>query len=211
MNLPTELNDRTIVDYLRRHTAATIVDLVEYTGVTATAVRQRLTRLMEQDLVARAAESAGRGRPTHRYSLTPTGVRSGGNNYGPLVQVLWDEIREIRDPEIRRGLLRRVSDRLADAYRGQMQGETVKERMAEIARLMASQNVPFEYQESESDKLPVLTALACPYPDLAEHDRGICAMENMLLSNVLGESMRLSSCRLDGATCCTFEASGAAG
>lgn len=210
MNLPTELNDRTIVNYLRRHTAATIVDLVEYTGVTATAVRQRLTRLMEQGLVARAAESAGRGRPTHRYSLTPTGVRSGGNNYGPLVQVLWDEIREIRDPEIRRGLLRRVSDRLADAYRGQMQGETVKERMAEIARLMASQNVPFEYQESESDELPVLTALACPYPDLAEHDRGICAMENMLLSNVLGESMRLSSCRLDGATCCTFEASGAA-
>ena len=94
MDLPTELNDRTIVDYLRRHAAATVLDLVDFTGVTATAVRQRLTRLMEQGLVAREAESAGRGRPTHRYSLTPAGIRSGGNNYGPLVQVLWDEIRD---------------------------------------------------------------------------------------------------------------------
>jgi DeoR family suf operon transcriptional repressor len=211
MNDTTELSDQTIVDYLRRHAVATVSDLVEFTGVTATAVRQRLTRLMDHGLIARESEAAGRGRPTHRYSLTPAGIRSGGNNYGPLVQVLWDEIREIRDPEIRRGLLKRVSDRLAESYRGQIQGETVKERMADLARLMASQDVPFEYQESASGELPVLTALACPYPDLAEHDRGVCAMEKMLLSSVLGESMRLSSCRLDGANCCTFEASGAAG
>ena len=210
MNDTTELNDRTIVDYLRRHMAATVVDLVGFTGVTATAVRQRLTRLMEQGLVARASESAGRGRPTHRYSLTPAGIRSGGNNYGPLVQALWDEIREIRDPEVRRGLLKRLSDRMAEGYRDQIQGETVQQRMAELASLMASQEVPFEFQESESGTPPVLTALACPYPDLAEHDRGVCAMEKMLLSSVLGESMRLSSCRLDGASCCTFEASGAA-
>lgn len=211
MNAIPELSDQTIVDYLRRHAAATVGDLVEFTGVTATAVRQRLTRLMEQDLVARQSEAAGRGRPMHRYSLTPAGLRSGGNNYGPLVQALWDEIREIRDPEVRRGLLKRISDRMAESYRGQMQGETLQERMAELASLMASQEVPFEFENSESGTLPVLTALACPYPDLAEHDRGVCAMEKMLLSSVLGESMRLSSCRLDGASCCTFEASGAVG
>src|SRR5688572_7874251 len=122
MNDTTELSDQTIVDYLRRHAVATVSDLVEFTGVTATAVRQRLTRLMDHGLIARESEAAGRGRPTHRYSLTPAGIRSGGNNYGPLVQVLWDEIREIRDPEIRRGLLKRVSDRLAESYRGQIQG-----------------------------------------------------------------------------------------
>ncbi len=73
---------------------------------------------------------------------------------------------------------------------------------------MSGQDLPFEIDESE--ELPVLTALACPYPDLAEQDRGVCAMEKMLLSNVLGEGLKLSSCRLDGANCCTFEASGAA-
>jgi predicted ArsR family transcriptional regulator len=208
MNDATELSDRTIVDYLRRRSVATIGDLVEFTGVTATAVRQRLTRLMEKGFIARESTAAGRGRPMHRYSLTPAGLRSGGTNYDKLAQVLWEEIREVRDPEVRQGLLKRVAERLADVYRDQIHGETLRERMAELAKLMSGQDLPFEIDESE--ELPVLTALACPYPDLAEQDRGVCAMEKMLLSNVLGEGLKLSSCRLDGANCCTFEASGAA-
>ena len=208
MNDTTELSDRTIVDYLRRRSVATIGDLVEFTGVTATAVRQRLTRLMEKGFVARESTAAGRGRPMHRYSLTPAGLRSGGTNYDNLAQVLWEEIREVRDPEVRQGLLKRVAERLADVYRDQIHGETLRERMTELVQLMSGQDLPFEIDESE--ELPVLTALACPYPDLAEQDRGVCAMEKMLLSNVLGEGLKLSSCRLDGANCCTFEASGAA-
>jgi len=208
MNGTSELSDRTIVDYLRRRSVATVGDLVEFTGVTATAVRQRLTRLMEKGFVSRASTAAGRGRPMHRYSLTPAGARSGGTNYDALAQVLWEEIREVQDPKVRQGLLKRISERLAEGYRDQIHGETLRERMSELAKLMSGQALPFELDES--DDLPVLTALACPYPDLAEQDRGVCAMEKMLLSNVLGEGLKLSSCRLDGASCCTFEASGAA-
>jgi predicted ArsR family transcriptional regulator len=203
MSSTTELSDRTIVDYLRRQSAATIADLVEYTGVTATAVRQRLARLMEKGWVGRCSEAAGRGRPMHRYSLTPAGVRSGGTNYDKLAQVLWEEIREVKDADVRQGLLKRISERLADVYRDQIHGKTVRERMSELAELMSGQDLPFELDESEP--LPVLTALACPYPDLAEHDRGVCAMEKMLFSNVLGEGLKLSACRLDGASCCTFQ------
>jgi len=202
-----ELSDRTIVDYLRRRGEATVNDLVEFTSVTATAVRQRLTRLMEQGLVARQSEAAGRGRPMHRYSLTPAGVQSAGNNYDQLAKVLWEEIRAVEDVKVRRGLLQRISTRLGDLYRDEIEGDTVRERMASLARLMSAHELPFEFDESS--KLPVLTALACPYPDLAEHDRGVCAMEKMWLADVLGEGIRLSSCRLDGASCCTFEASGA--
>jgi predicted ArsR family transcriptional regulator len=143
----------------------------------------------------------------HRYSLTPAGVRSGGTNYDLLAQVLWDEVRQIKDPNVRQGLLQRISDRLADAYRARMQGETLRERMAELVELMAGQDLPFELEGSI--ELPVLTALACPYPGLAEQDRSVCAMEKMLFSTVLGEGVKLSACRLDGASCCTFETSGA--
>ena len=110
--------------------------------------------------------------------------------------------------EVRQGLLKRISERLSAVYRDQVVGRTLGERMASLAGLMSRQESPFEVEGSES--LPVLTALACPYPELAEQDRGVCAMERMLFSNVLGEGVRLSACRLDGASCCTFEASGAA-
>lgn len=208
MNGACETSDRMIVDYLRRHSAATIADLVEFTGVTATAVRQRLNRLMDQGLITRQSEIVGRGRPTHRYSLTAEGARTGGNNYDLLAQALWEEIREVRDPEVRKGLLQRIAHRMAEAYRTQIQGETVPERMSELVGLMAGQDMPFELDRS--GELPVLTALGCPYPGLAEQDRGVCAMEKMLFSEVLGEGVRLSGCRLDGANCCTFETSGAA-
>ena len=202
-----EVSDQTIVDFLRRQPSASIGALIEHTGVTATAVRQRLTRLMRNGLVERVAEAAGRGRPSHRYMLTEAGRRSGGTNYDALAQVLWDEIRGMPDPAVRQGLLKRISQRMSELYRGQVVGGTLAERMASLAGLMSRQEVPFEVAGSTS--LPVLTALACPYPDLAERDRSVCAMEKMLLSEVLGENLKLSACRLDGATCCTFEASAA--
>ena len=46
-------------------------------------------------MVARESAAAGRGRPVHRYSLTLLGVRSAGDNYSELAQVLWDEVRSL--------------------------------------------------------------------------------------------------------------------
>ena len=75
--------------------------------------------------------------------------------------------------------------------------------MENLAAIFIERDIPFEVENS--GQLPVLTALACPYPDLAEQDRGVCAMEKMFFSELIGESLRLTECRLDGATCCTFE------
>lgn len=203
------MSDRTIVDFLRREGASTISDLVAFAGVTATAIRQRLNRLMEQGLVAREAEAAGRGRPTHKYSLTAAGSRLGGDNYEDLVSVLWSEIRAVKDPDVRHGLLKRVVGRLADTYRNQIVGSGLRERMESLVGLMAKRDVNFEVNTSADGQLPVLTALACPYPELAEQDRSVCSMEKMLFSEILGEGVRLSVCRLDGENCCTFESSAA--
>ena len=77
------------------------------------------------------------------------------------------------------------------------------EKMESVAGLFGDRDVPFDVDTSGD--LPVLTALACPYPELAEQDRSICALERMLFSEILGENIRLTNCRLDGVNCCTFE------
>ena len=74
--------------------------------------------------------------------------------------------------------------------------------MQSVSALMAERNVPFTV--TQNGALPVLTANACPYPELAEQDRGICSVEKMLFSELIGENVRLSDCRLDGASCCHF-------
>ena len=119
-----------------------------------------------------------------------------------MASVLWEEIKSVEDPAIRRGLLKRIAGRLAERYRNEVGGETLHERMNSLAGLMGEREIPF--QVDQSGGLPVLSALACPYPDLAKRDRGVCTMEKMMLSEILGENVRLSECRLDGAACCTF-------
>ncbi len=202
MSTQTETSDKAVLDFLRREGAVTISALVAEMGVTATAVRQRLQRLAADGLIERHTERKGRGRPNHRYSLTEKGERTAGTNFGDMASVLWDEIKSVEDPAIRRGLLKRIASRLAERYRSQVGGNTLGERMAMLAGVMSERDVPFKVEHA--DALPVLSALACPYPELARRDRGVCTMEKMMLSEILGENVRLSECRLDGATCCTF-------
>lgn len=187
---------------LRRNGAVTISALVTEMGVTATAVRQRLRRLMDAGLIERRTERKNRGRPNHKYSLTEKGERASGTNFADMAIVLWEEVKSVEDPAIRRGLLKRIAGRLVDRYRDRVSGETLGERMTSLASLMGEREIPFEVESS--GELPVLTALACPYPELAKLDRSVCTMEKLMLSEMLGENVRLTECRLDGANCCTF-------
>ncbi len=193
--------DRELVDVMRRLDGASIHELGDALSVTATAVRQRLNRLMADGLVDRKLVREGRGRPSHHYALTTKGNEAAGTNYNDLVAVLWQEVRAIDDRAIRAGLLKRLASRLAERT-GKVEGDTLAEKMQTVAGLMAEREVPF--QVSMTNGLPVLTALACPYPELAETDRSICSVEKMLFSEMLGERVRLTDCRLEGATCCTF-------
>lgn len=198
-------SDVGLLDLLRKRQQMSIAELSDAMQVTATAVRQRLTRLMGQGLVQRKTVRVGRGRPGHRYELTEAGLRQSGSNFVDLAVALWQEIRAIADPQVRRGLLERIARRLAQEYAGKIHGETVEQRMQSLAELLTERRMPFEVEYR--NELPVLQAHACPYPGLAEQDRGICAVEKMLFAELIGGQLKLDQCRLDGASCCTFEAS----
>lgn len=202
MGMQTESADQQMLDYIRQHGAVTISALVAEMGVTATAVRQRIQRLIAEGLIERQAERKGRGRPNHRYSLTEKGVRNAGNNFADIASVLWAELKSVEDPAVRRGLLRRIAERLVDRYRNEITGNTVEERMKSLADLMGERDIPFLVSSDEQS--PTFTALACPYPDLAKGDRGVCTMEKLMFSELLGENLKLMECRLDGGKCCSF-------
>lgn len=200
-----ETSDEQVLALLRRAGSLGVLDLVRQTGVTATAVRQRLTRLMTLGLVEREVLRRDRGRPGHGYRLTEKGRRQLGDNFADLAGVLWEEIRSVPDGDVRRGLLQRLARGMARLYEREMQGGSLLERMQSLKRVFGLRGVELEVAPDAS--LPVLTVLDCPYPDLAEKDRGVCAMERMLFTELLGEQVRLSGCRLDGQACCEFQAS----
>jgi predicted ArsR family transcriptional regulator len=172
--------------------------------VTPTAIRQRLTRLSGQDLITREAKRNGRGRPRHLYQLTDKGIRLTGSNFTDLALVLWREMTAIEDAQLRQELLPRVAKALASQYAGQVAGSTTTDRMKSLGDLLGKRRIPTSV-ENGSQK-PTLTTHACPYPNLSERDESVCQMEQMLFSELLGERVSLTSCRLDGACECRFQA-----
>ncbi|MDX1963479.1 MAG: winged helix DNA-binding protein [Pirellulales bacterium] len=232
-----ESSDAGLICLLRNQGPQSISQISQSMNVTATAVRQRLARLMSLGLIVRKPWKAPRGRPGHHYTLTEEGLRSGSNNFADLTIVIWQEIRDIRDPQIRTGLLQRLAQRFAKEYAPRVQGSSLRERLESIARIFTEKSIPFNVETAtfespsknnvistsdpdnkvsgtnsasltpNSSALPILTAHACPYPALAEQDRGICAVENLMLSELVGQRMKLTECRLDGGACCRFETS----
>ena len=100
---PPEKPDQQLVELLRKEGAVSVSRLTEHLGVTATAVRQRLQRLMGEGLIERFAErrtteQAGRGRPSHQYRLTEKGLRFAGDNYGDLAEALWKRSAASKTP-----------------------------------------------------------------------------------------------------------------
>jgi predicted ArsR family transcriptional regulator len=194
---------------LRVEGSAGMGDLEAGLGVTATAVRQRLERLMRAGIIERATVARGRGRPAHVYSLTDKGRRLGGDNFQDLAMVLWREIRSVREPAIRQGLLTRIGTAMAGLYRDRVSGSTPQERLESAAALLRERQISCVVAAGRDD-VSVLTTYTCPYPDLAEKDRGICAAERVMLQDLVGAPVQLSECRLDGASCCRFTAATAA-
>ena len=205
----TRTSDSRLVELLRLSGPQSVTQIAAATGVTATAVRQRLTRLTRQGLVERNAVRDGRGRPRHEYVLTAQARRQVGDNFADLAMALWGEIRAVKDPETRRGLLERIADSLASQYGERIHGGSAAERLQDVQAVLSERRVPAVVSTHEANESGTggasLKVLDCPYPALAEQDRGICAVERMLFSRLAGQGLRLSQCRLDGDACCQFE------
>jgi predicted ArsR family transcriptional regulator len=204
MSIESPTSDSDFLDLLRAIGPLSVAELAVAMEVTPTAVRQRLTRMMGQGVLQREAQRRGRGRPQHRYTLTDKGLRLTGSNFTDLAMTLWTEIRSIDNPEFRREMLRRIAHAMASKYANEVEGNTPAERLKSLADLLAKRRIPVTVDESNSH--PVLNTHSCPYPNLAENDQSVCSMERMMFTELVGEEVQLTQCRLDGDPQCRFQA-----
>ena len=203
MSMQSPTSDAGVLDLLRITGPLGVSELADAMEVTPTAVRQRLMRLLGQESIQRETTRRGRGRPRHRYWLTERGLRLTGSNFTDLAVTLWQEMRQSGDPELRREMLRRIARALASGYAGQIHGRTPAERMHSLAELLMQRRIPVTV-EGEGEQA-VLTEYACPYPTLSDQDWDVCRMERMMFSELLGQDVQLTQCRLQGGGECRFQ------
>ena len=209
---PQELRsvDREVLMVMRGRDWVSLSELIQELGVTTTAVRQRVDRLLEMGLLDREKVVAGRGRPTYQYRLTVAGYRSAGANPVDIANAMWLEILAMPNSDSRDQLLAGIAGRLGRQYAAQIAEtsdesvETFDQRMHRLSELLAARNIVTDV--TQSGQLPVLDIEVCPYPSMtdASDDRSMCRLEEQMFSEALGVPVQLSSCRLDGDSCCQF-------
>jgi predicted ArsR family transcriptional regulator len=112
----------------------------------------------------------------------------------------------VEDRKLRRLLFTRITNRLAEMYRCQVNGQEWEGRLVELTHLLHDRGVEAEVTRDVGGAIPILRQHSCPYYELAEADRAICALERKMFEKVLGRGLRLSQCRLDGDRFCDFQA-----
>ena len=203
MKAAIDPNDRQFLNRLQRMEGGTVHEICAEIGVTATAIRQRLTRLQGQGFVTREAVRCGRGRPHHVYRITTGGLRELGDNYADLAAVLWKEMNNIEPPEVRAQVLGRVQQAMVAQYGQVVRSDSLKERFYELKTALVERG--FDVEIDDSGPLPILRENNCPYLELAGSDSSICELEQEVFERVLGVEVKLTQCCLEGAHCCEFQ------
>ncbi|MCH7689294.1 MAG: helix-turn-helix transcriptional regulator [Planctomycetes bacterium] len=197
-------NDRQFLEVLHKLGSSTVQKICAEMDVTATSIRQRLSRLQVHGFVDRVTVRKGRGRPHHCYRVTDAGLKELGDNYSDLAMILWRELQNIEDSAVRTDVLRRVQNSFIQRYRNLVHGESLLERMEQLKSALVERG--FDVEIDFSGPLPILRENNCPYHELANVDSRICEFEQEVFRSVLGVDLNLSQCCLDGHHCCEFEA-----
>ena len=205
MKATLDPNDRQFLSRLRRMEDGTVHEICAEIGVTATAIRQRLTRLQGLGFVTREAVRCGRGRPHHVYRVSTAGLRELGDNYGDLATILWQEVNNIEHPEVRAQVMGRVRQAMVAQFAPVVRADSLSERFDDLKTALLARG--FDVEVDNSGPLPILRENNCPYLELAGSDPSICEMEQEIFHRVLGVEIKLTQCCLDGAHCCEFQPS----
>jgi len=192
-----------VVKAIRVRGKARITDVADDLGVTASAVRQHLSQLEASGLVRAEKVREGVGRPYFVYSVTPEAHNLFYQDYGDLARLLLQEVTRVEGHDALPQVLRRVSTRLADLYRNEVDGQVLTERVREWADLLDERGVIVEVRETDDGYL--IEEYGCPYMNVAVDNRAICEMERQVMERLLERNVRMERCSLDGHKSCQFE------
>jgi len=155
-------------------------------GISAQAVRQRLERLLAEDLVCFSDYARGRGRPRRLWSLAPGAAGLFPDTHAQLTVDLIGSIRrELGEPAFARLLQRRRHD-ITATYRKRLAGHrTVEGKLRALAELRSAEGYMARLERGPDGEF-LLIEDHCPICAAATHCQGFCSIELDMFRSLLG-------------------------
>jgi predicted ArsR family transcriptional regulator len=175
--------------------------------ISVQAVRQRLERLLAEQLVEFADQPRGRGRPRRMWSLTAQAASLFPDTHAQLTVDLIGSIRaELGDTAFTRLLDRRAQE-ITATYRKKLEREPhVAGKLRALAEIRAAEGYMARLEE-QPDGAYLLIEDHCPICAAATICQGFCGVELKVFRNLLGSDFQVDrqDHLLAGARRCTYQ------
>jgi predicted ArsR family transcriptional regulator len=190
---------------LQNKEGLTVEDLSKSLGITDNAVRQHLTALERDGMVAKGETQSTGGRPEHLYGLTTAGQELFPRHYSWFAELLINSLREEQGTDALRerleGMGKAVGRQLATRLAG------VKDKRERI-RVLAGIMRELGYQSGTIDpeeKWPAIEATNCVFHSLAKCYPEVCHFDLAMMSEVIGCNVVHDECMVRGGHVCRFK------
>lgn len=189
---------------LRSKGGLAVVELSAQLGITANAVRQHLSALENEGLVAHGEARPSGGRPEQLYVLTPAGQELFPRHYAWFAQLVVESIKQEAGAEAARDRLANMGSAVAGQLLRQHPGlEGRQQRVEKLAGIMEEMG----YETAKVDTAggeSRIEASNCVFHKLAMDDPDICAFDLALLSTFTDSAVDHEECMAKGGNVCRF-------
>jgi predicted ArsR family transcriptional regulator len=192
-----------IVQSLKQHRMRTAAQLSLEHGVSANAVRQHLSRLGRDGLIAERAERLGRTKPTLVYSLTEEGERLFPQRHSKLLAAVLDELQHEEGSAKLKRIFENIGRRSAKRHAARFAGKRLPAAVAELADFLRERGVVVDYEKTPNGFL--LREYNCPFRENVASHPEICSMVHSLMGQVVPAARRQTTSIARGDGRCEFE------
>jgi predicted ArsR family transcriptional regulator len=192
-----------IVSELRRRGSASAADLARSFGLSPNAVRQQLTVLERDGLVAETSVRRGPTKPTYEFFLTREADKLFPQGYDKMLSAV---LRELRDQFGSAGVERifdGLSRRAVDRARLEVTASDPEQKVAQLTEMLRKSGVMAEY--SLIDGGFALHEHTCPYSSTAKEHPEVCQVIHHVIDETIGGEHAQTESLAHGGKECRFE------
>jgi predicted ArsR family transcriptional regulator len=194
---------RDLLTLLLNHKKGLTIDqMAASLNITRNAVREHVSALERDRLVAPAAFTVTGGRPGRVYALTDRGLALFPKHYDLMARMLLESlVANLGGPGAEEELTK-LGERIAAQLKARIPPGSPAAKASAVAALMAE--LGYEATSAEANGEPVIEAQNCVYHELAKRNQIVCALDRALIAALADSKVEHQTCMARGDGSCRF-------
>ncbi|MEN7550216.1 metalloregulator ArsR/SmtB family transcription factor [Rapidithrix thailandica] len=184
------MTDNKLLFLLKTRGAFTAEQVAKELKITKEGARQKLLKLIEQDLVKAISESKGVGRPKQYYVLTALGHQQFPDTHAELTAQLLKTIEQVLGENALNAIINARGTAADLKYSKQLQqAHSLEDKLDQLAKIRTEEGYMAEW--SKEDRNYLFVENHCPICIAASQCQGFCQTKINTFRNVLGSTVSI--------------------